>query len=98
MARKHTPPKKDFLCYKNGWQMRFVPQTPAGWRAMGWWMLILLMPVVPFAALAMMVDDTPQEHWALYALIPLFLIMGWLIWIMIRWMLPRSEIVEPGRD
>lgn len=94
MARKRTAPPKDFVCYKSGWAMKFVPQTANGWKYTGIWTLILMLPAVPFAVFASAVDDTPQEHWAIWAMIPLFIIIGLLIWQMSKWMLARSDVID----
>ena len=80
MARKRTAPKKDFIAYKNGWQLKIMPQTSQGWKHMAVWTLILLLPTIPYGALAAMVDDTPNEAIALWALVPYFLILGLLMW------------------
>ena len=93
MARKRTAPKKDFIAYKNGWQLKIMPQTSRGWKHTAVWTLILLLPTVPYGALATLVDDTPNEPIALWALVPYFLILGLLMWWMFKWMLARSEII-----
>lgn len=94
MARQRTEPKKDFIAYKNGWQLKIMPQTSRGWKHMAVWTLILLLPTVPYGALATMVDDTPNEAIALWALVPYFLILGLLMWWMSKWMLARSEVID----
>ena len=94
MARKRTSQPKDFIAVKGRMSLQITPQTARGWRYLGIWSLILMSPVIPFGLLASAVDDTPNEHWALWAMIPLFLIMALLIWRMVQWMLPRSEVID----
>jgi hypothetical protein len=94
MARKSTPPKKDFIAYKGPGKLQITPQTPRGWRHFALWMVVILSPTVPFVLLSAQVDDTPDEHWALWGMIPVFLVMGLLIWRMAKWMLARSEIID----
>lgn len=95
MSRRNDPNAEieDFIAIKGPWTLKITPQTPRGWRAALMWMLILLAPTLPYLALAIWVDDTPREIWAIWMLIPLLLLNGLTIWAMIRWTLKRATIV-----
>ena len=94
MARKSTPPKKDFIAYKGRMSLKITPQTPRGWRYLGAWMLGLLVLMIPFVVVAIAVDDTPNEHYILWAVGPSLLLTFGGIWVMTRWMLARSEVID----
>jgi hypothetical protein len=85
---------KPFICYKQGWNMKIVPRNASGWRALAFWMGVLLLPTFAFLPLAFRLDDTPHESFVLWALIPLFLVTGLIGFAMTRWMMARSEIVD----
>ncbi len=86
---------RDFIAVKGPGRLQIRPQTPRGWRMTLFWILALIAPHLPLTLLAVRVDDTPQEIWALICIAPVLLINGLTIWVMIRWMLNRAEIVSP---
>lgn len=82
--------EKPFVCYRQGWSIRIVPRTSAGWSAFGVWMAFLGLMVAAFIAiLSVLPGDAAQ----------LAVVVGFLaatgIWAlaMIRWMLARSEVI-----
>lgn len=85
---------KPFICYQQGWNIKIMPRNAAGWRALGLWMLVLLLPSFALIPIAIRLDDTPQEHLAIWAMVPLLAIMAVTSVAMIRWMKARSEIVD----
>ena len=85
---------KPFTCYKQGWNIKITPRNGAGWKALGIWMLGLLLPTFAFIPLAVHFDDTPQEHIVLWALAPMLLLTALISIAMIRWMMARSEIID----
>lgn len=94
MARKRNEPTKDFIAYKGPGKLQIVPQTPRGWRYFALWMLAILAPIVVFLLLAIEVDETPNEKMMFWAIIPMFLLMGFLTWRMAKWMLARAEVID----
>ncbi len=96
MSRRSSTrqPEKDFIAFKGPMTLKITPRTARGRRAGMLWTLVLLLPAAPFMLLAMAVDDTPREHWALIAIVPLLIAEGLLIWAMTRWMLARAEVIS----
>jgi hypothetical protein len=86
---------KPFICYQQSkWMFQITPRNAAGWRAFGLWMVAAMAPALAFTPFAITLEDTPQEHLVLWATIPLLLIMGVIIFAMIRWMKARSQIID----
>ncbi len=94
MARKRTEPTKDFIAYKGPGKLQITPQTPRGWGVFGLWMIGLMLPLVPVIILAFIVDGTPNEVYVLWAVGPSLLLTFGGIWVMTRWMLARSEVIN----
>jgi hypothetical protein len=85
---------KPFICYQQGWNIKITPRNAAGWRALGLWMVVLLLPAAAMMALAVRLDDTPQEYIVLWTTVPLLIIMGIISFVMTRWMKARSQIID----
>lgn len=85
---------KPFVCYQQGWNMKIVPRNAAGWRALGLWMLALMLPTLAMIPLSVHFDDTPQEYLVTWAIAPLLLTMAVTTIFMIRWMKVRSEVID----
>jgi len=89
--------KKMFLCVKRSkWSFHISPQTGAGWRALGLWVLTLL-PVIGlniYGSAALEANGYSDNQIVLYV-VPVFLLATgiWVI-VMIRWMYNRSEIID----
>ncbi len=94
MARKINEPTKDFVAHKGRMGVKITPQTARGWRYFILWMIGLMLPLVPFVVLSIMVNDTPNEHYVFWALGPSLLLTFGGIWVMTRWMLARSEVID----
>jgi uncharacterized membrane protein YhaH (DUF805 family) len=96
MARRNDTESKlkDFIAFKSARSLQIKPQTPRGWWTGLIWTLILLAPSVPLVMLTAWVDETPQEIWVLYAVLPHLLLTGLIAWAMIRWMMARAEIMQ----
>ena len=95
MARRNdmNDEPRDFLAIKGPGRLKIEPQTKRGWLLGGLWTLLVLLPTVPLVILGAHVDDTPQEYWALLALIPHLALTGLIAWAMVRWMLARADVV-----
>lgn len=85
---------KPFICYQQGWNIKIMPRNATGWRALGLWMLALMLPSIALIPIAIRLDDTPQEHLVIWAIVPLLAITAITSVAMIRWMKARSEIVD----
>lgn len=95
-AHKAGPDEpKDFFAVKGRFTLHISPQTPRGWWLGALWTLGIMLPAVPLIIFGAMVDGTPQEPWIGLAVLPFLLLMGVMIWVMIRWMLARADIVSP---
>ena len=82
---------KLFVCVKNGWAMSFTPIGWAGWKALGWWTLSLLPITGVFLALIAGDPSPPIEAVLIVAYLAS---LGLWTWALIRWMLPRSDVIE----
>ncbi|MFM5931129.1 MAG: hypothetical protein ACKOPQ_09495 [Novosphingobium sp.] len=82
---------KPFVCYKRGWQMNIQPRNAEGWRQFGLWMLGLLPIVLPFV---WVMKDHPKPALVAVYVIAFVAAMGAWAFNMVRWMLPRSQIIE----
>lgn len=92
-GRQPLPPK-DFLAVRSGrWSLHISPQTPRGWGLLFLWTLALIAPTVPLAIAGAWLDETPYEIWVLAGMVPVFLLTGLIIWLMVRWMLARADII-----
>lgn len=96
MTRSGLPPEPgDFIAIRGTWTLKIVPRTARGRIAAVLWVLLLMLPYVPFILLAVWVDGTPRETWVLWALGPMLLLTALTSWAMIRWMLARATILSP---
>jgi hypothetical protein len=86
-----TEQDKPFVCYKSGLSIKIVPRNAAGWRAMAGWMLVHLLPTAGFVWA--MLQDPSAAQIAAWTVGYLLVTLLWGI-AMIRWAMPRSEIIE----
>jgi hypothetical protein len=82
---------KLFVCVKSGWAMSFTPIGWAGWKALGWWTLSLL-PITGIFVAFVARDPSPMVEAVLT--VAFLTALGLWTWAMIRWMLPRSDVIE----
>jgi hypothetical protein len=83
--------EKLFVCVKNGWAMNFSPIGLAGWRALGWWTLSLLPIIGVFLSI---IATGPSPVVEAVIGIAFLAVLGLWTWAMIRWMLPRSDVID----
>lgn len=85
---------KPFICYRKGrWSLHFVPRNRFGWMALaGWVVALLVITLALIWAVVSQLGEGPTASITLLIGISLIAI-GWTI-AMIRWMLPRSEIIN----
>jgi hypothetical protein len=81
---------KLFVCVKNGWAMSFTPIGWAGWKALGWWTLSLLLITAIFVAF---IAKDPSPAIEAVLTVAFLTSLGLWTWAMIRWMLPRSDVI-----
>ena len=88
--------EKPFVCYRKGrWQMKLEPRNAAGWRALGWWMLVFVLATALHLGCVIAWKDRPVLP-GVATMIYLAFVLGWAI-NMIRWMLARSEVITRDR-
>lgn len=96
MARRNDMSEpSDFLAVKGKFSLHITPQTRRGWLSLLAWIVAVILPTIPLIILGVIVDDTPQEYWVGWAIVPSFAGTGVVIWAMTRWMLARADVVTP---
>jgi len=83
--------EKLFVCFRSGWAMSFSPIGLAGWKALGWWTLSLLPIIGGFMAI---IAQGPSPAVEAVLVVAFLASLGLWTWAMIRWMLPRSDVIE----
>lgn len=86
-----TNQEKLFVCVKSGWAMNFSPTGLAGWKALGWWTISLLPIIGVFVSI---IATGPSPTIEAVLVIAFLAALGLWTWAMIRWMLPRSDVIE----
>lgn len=83
--------EKLFVCVKHGWAMSFTPISWPGWKALGWWTLSLLPIIGVFMAI---IANGPSPAVEAVLVVAFLASLGLWSWAMIRWMLPRSDVID----
>lgn len=89
--RRETSGDKLFTCYRIGSSYRFVPRRAAGWWAIALWSLPVVLYSLALHELASRLDLSGGP------LLPLVFLFGGLavwFWALLRWLKPRSEMVN----
>lgn len=82
---------KPFICYKSGWNLKFMPRNAVGWWALLLWLVALAIPTALFVLLLTRQHSDAQI--AAYVTGYVLLTVGWSL-AMLRWMYLRSEVVD----
>jgi len=84
---------KPFICVKHGgWSMKIKPRNGEGWRAMGMWVLSLILLSGGFPMLvARYANNDAFIGWATAGFL---VVVGIWAVTMVRWMLARSEVID----
>lgn len=92
-----TKEKKMFLCIKRGkWSMQITPQTKMGWISFGLWtgLILAIAGLYIWASTYMETIGYSDGQIIGYTLAPFLIVIAIIIFIMIRWMYNRSEIID----
>lgn len=84
---------KPFICVKTRWSLSIRPRNAAGWRAMAWWLLPLIVATLIHGWLLVRWHGDPVVPVITITLVAF--VLGWAF-NMIRWMLARSVVITPG--
>lgn len=89
--------RKMFLCVRSSkFSMKITPQTAAGWRAFGYWMLafFVLTGLMVWGTVALEAKGFGGDQIAWRVVVPY--VIATLAWTvsMVRWMCARSDIID----
>lgn len=83
---------KPFVCIRRGrWMFKIMPRNAEGWRLLAMWIAAFL--VLTGLHLWFSAGDPPERQVAIATVAYVLATTLWAV-AMVRWMLPRSEVIE----